>query len=170
MSAVLIAVDDDVDEEAGEVWSLAAFVRARLEASSEPNPRVIARQMVDDVPDEHLRSALEACLPMYVAHAAGNLRRRSPAAHDNAPNVPGGRAAAVTVYTGILAWRERVVEGWKMLGDCTKADLLFAADLRIENAKANTKEAAKFRHLAKKMNERQKVADLPLGVVEEVLR
>lgn len=151
-------------------FNLRDLIREHLATSPDPNPHNIADEVARAVPSRYLREALADALQQTVVIMASMSRNQALTKQATGFSA-GGRAAAVKTYKGLLSERMSVGAGvWKLLGDCTKDDLEYVAEVRQAHAEQNAMWADRYRHLAKRMNATQKVADLPRHVVEDALQ
>ena len=147
-------------------FSIAALVTEHLASSSQEDPHRVADEVLDAIPDEHLRDALSQILGHYVVAQARRVRRPAPA---GPRRVGAGRAAAVACYSGLLARRYKIGRDWRFLGDCGPDDLTVAAQVRLDLSEAISHEAVRLLELAGRLLPGQTVADLPIDVVKEIL-
>lgn len=141
-------------------FDVLARLTVELERSDIADPKIVARQVADGIPDERLREAVTAALVALAGSV--EARRRSTARTATGkpadplssylPTVikegagPSGRRAvtqvgeshwhrtAVDYRTRLLAQRIAVGGEWKLLRDCTRDDLLYAAEKRHDQA------------------------------------
>lgn len=152
-------------------FDLRQLVADELATSAVADPAVVADHVLKQVPDEHLRDALATCLPGWVSRVAHRPLNRSASASKL------GRSRKCddqAWYRGILRRRLEVGQDgreWKFLGDCTRDDVLRAAQVRRDQAAANLAVAAQLEKLAEKMRvfRASTVADLDAGLLAEVL-
>lgn len=150
-------------------FDLRLLVREELATSPVADPHVVAEHVAKQVPDEHLRDALRACLPEFVriiGHGSVTTPRASGAPRS-------AKCDDQAWYRGVLRRRVEVGQDgreWKFLGECTLDDVLRAAEVRREMAAANAAAADQFDRLAGKMRtfRAATVADLDAGLLGEV--
>lgn len=117
-------------------FNLRDLVRSIVDAT-EPieQPAAIAARVLDAIPGAHLRDALAATLPGYVAAVVGDMRRhplRQPTPQNQSPRVVRAiqsnwdRIRASIIHVGENAY--------KRFGECTFDDLMYAAAERREQA------------------------------------
>jgi hypothetical protein len=150
-------------------FDLRAAVIVVLDTTPLTEPADIATKVAKNVPAKQLRAALTAALVSYVATV--NQQRRM----DN-PLLGGSQSGRSSKVAGIADWwtaamrdRVHVDGGQKMLGDCTFADLMFAAAERRQQARWNEAKADQYEALAKKLREHdvECVSGLPRSAVDE---
>lgn len=160
---------------------LRALVRDTLATSRAADPYAVADEVLAAVPAGGLREALAQCLPGLVRD---EIRRSRTAAMPTVPGpVPrlaalpaarGGRSVKVAaIRAASPRWlEERLNTGpaprdWKRLGDCTAADLLFAAGQRRRQAARTAAAADRLEALAQLLQEHAapRVRDLPVQIL-----
>lgn len=115
-------------------FDLRALVRQQVATTDEPDPAILWQRIVDAVPDEHLREAL---LQVGAGLVTAEVRQlRNDAITEQAAGRPNRWKQYGSVYRGLLASRVSTGEGWKFLADCTRDDLLYAAQSRRDHAAA----------------------------------
>lgn len=164
-------------------FNLRQHVRAVLASSTMADPRDLAAEAFARIPAEDYGAALRQCLADVVREEirlSRNQRHDTVMAERPGPrgNVtrtrPPVRSAKVA---GIRAmWqarlRERIHTGpastdWRLLGDCTFAELMFAAEERRTIALRNEAKAAEYEELAEAVRAAgvERVRDLPADVL-----
>lgn len=140
---------------------------ARRLAPNFDSPATLADAVLAELADdsERVLAAIQEILPGYVA----DLIRRSRNATIT------GRSSKVA---GIRDWHKRFLaellhteSGWRQIGACTAADLLFAAEERRTHAAKELHRAAQYEALAEQLAAAgvDTVADLPESVVRGAL-
>lgn len=161
-------------------FNLRALIREVCDSSTIADPATLAKEVGKRIGRNQQREALEQALPTLVQHVISRSR-------SGATDTPGGQAT-VDIHGSSAAggqsrkvasiretWRRMlrdrvaVADGgaWKFLGDCTSADLAYAATIREEHARSNAAAAERFRCLAERLDEHgvETVADLPVPVL-----
>lgn len=169
-------------------FNLRQLVRDVLTASTMADPRDLASEVFRRIDPDDYAAALTQCLPDIVREQIRASRNRVDEVTlelEHAPatevpvmaEMPGpvGRTKQRPVKSakvaGIRDWwqtklRERVHIGsseWRLLGDCTFADLMFAAQERRSIAAANSVKASEYAGLAEALQAHgvERVRDLP---------
>lgn len=156
-------------------------------------PHDLAEVVFAEIKDDPalLRDAVRAILPGYCADVLREERRQFPPRPigDPAPppDVPlptpirGRRPTSKKmdrISVAENAWWNRMMShmyntetGWTAFGDCTQADLAYAAKERRSNAAANLVEAERLERLAAALVEysRCRVSELPHDVVSDIM-
>lgn len=150
---------------------LRGIVRLLCDSTDMTDPRDLASAAVARLADDEVRAELEAAAVYTVREVLHTMRNGviqptdSPAglSTPDAPQVGAGRAPSPTRHgrTAMMrSWaaerlRSRIHVGgeWKMLRDCTLADLAYAAHERRENAARNAAEAERYDRLGKAVAE-----------------
>lgn len=127
----------------------------------------VARLLADRLSAEELREAFVIVATNYV--------RATREAPPRAPTLSARRPPAKDVgaaYMRVLGSHIRVRHGWKPLADCTRGDLLFAVQLRVDEARRVARVGQRLERLAIEMGSRgaATVSDLPEPLVMELLR
>jgi len=154
-----------------EAYDLRSELAAFIDDTSMANPHDIAAKFAEKVPQKHLRSALQQALGQYTRVMVDNRR-----ASNSNPPPPAQRSSRVAAIRE-AAW-ERALRasyhvgdgGWKFLGDCEQADVVFAATERREMAKRSNARAEQLEDLAREMTAHQAahVRDLPENVLARI--
>jgi len=161
-------------------FNLGQVVTDALESTDLASPDEIAEYVAANVGSRQLRAALAQALPQYVATVI--QRRRSsnmildPSMApkvDEAPEVKPGkqpfRSLRVTAirdaWAKALADRVHVDGSYKLFGECTYDDLVFAAEERQEHARRNAAKAEQYRAVADRLKRLglETVSELPQG-------
>lgn len=162
----------------GEPFDLRALIRDVSATCTSPDPAVVAKEVERRIDPADAMTALSQALPVVVYHS-GSAARSVPdqACRETHGRIVGGGATPTarpsSKVAGIRdAWsrrlRERVSVGpeqWKFLGDCTAADLDYAAELRDQLARANAARASEYRDLAARLRSTQD----PTATVRDLL-
>jgi hypothetical protein len=128
--------------------------------SDEADPRAIAARVERAITDEMLRDALRAMLPSYVRYKMSLERRASPitAVKDVGPTTSPQQARswkvdAIRAQAQAERHKRYAVptadgrEQWKLLHDCTPADLAIIVQMRRDHAAATLCAAEKLDRL-----------------------
>lgn len=147
--------------------TVAAYVRAVLDESDATDPETIAALVLARIPKRDLSVVLHPLMVSFVGSIVS--RGRTGAVPPARPSVKVG--AVRDAYESWL--RERISVGpseWRMLGDCTVADLRYAAEVRRDLAVKNAATAEQFAQLADALESSgaSTVRDLPSDVVAAV--
>lgn len=150
-------------------FDLGHVVKLVCEESTEADPNRLAELVLGSIPPSHYYDALAEALPQVVRHHVVSSRP--------AIVVPPSKASGVG-KSWRRQWRRqldaRIAMGdrlngrdWKLLRDCTAADLRGAAMLRREQAKRMTENADALEELAALLDEYdvETVGELPEDVV-----
>lgn len=132
-----------------------------IEASEVAGPTAIAKQVADQIPNEHLRVAVEQALPRFVMGIVSNHRVRPSLTESTAESTAeSSRADGTSRYVSRLAstWqkmlREQVAVApgeWKFMRDCGISDLEYAAAVREELGRQNFASAAWHRDMIEQL-------------------
>jgi hypothetical protein len=173
-------------------FSVLGRLRDALTRSEVADPKVVARQVAQEVPDEHLRDALATALaalaPAVEARRRSSIRQQSERSTESdssylpafvkEPPVGSSERRTVTqprrsrwketslnyrdYRTKLLASRVATKTGSKLLRDCTTEDVLYAAQIRYDQADKLSLQADWYLHLADimKRHNAEIVADL----------
>ncbi len=151
--------------------NLRALVREVLDGTDLTQPREVAAETLARLKPEDVRSALEQILSEFVRYEMHRLRNRGEAQAATA-----GRSRKVQAIRE--AWQQKLRDrvhvgelGWKMLADCTRDDLLFAARERRVMAERNQVKAYEYERLAKLLGDMRVpcVGDLPPDALRDEL-
>lgn len=146
------------------------------------DPGILADKVFDLITSDQYAEAVRTMLRSYVRRVMTEGRGAflaSPASV-TVPSRPGPQGAPRSRYVEAIragAWRARLGErthganGWLLLRDCTRADLLAAAEERRNLAVANVQAAETYDKLAELLTAHGKatVSDLPDTVLETAL-
>ena len=123
--------------------NLRALVREVSASSLIPDPSQLADEVYRRLPESDRDAALQQSLRQFVRQVMSEERMQT---HIGSPAGPGTSAKVQGIrdhWQKALRNSLNVGEGvWKFLGDCTAADLMFAADQRREQASRNRAKAA----------------------------
>jgi hypothetical protein len=152
-------------------FSLHDLIRLELDASTSPDPGVIAHAVVGQIPDEHLREALTQTLRATVREVIRSTRIENPPPQMRPPNRSAKVAAIREMWRHHLRERYSVAGSWTFLGDMTYDDLMTAAEERMDLAKKNEAQADRLRHYASLIVQHQVSAfgQLPPAVLQAAL-
>jgi hypothetical protein len=152
--------------------TLREIVRAHLATSTEPDPHAIAAVIAAALPEAQVREALREGVLCIVTEIIRGQRSRAPHKPDaGAPTSAkwDNVREAVADNPDIFQRRYKTADGWKFLGDFTKADALWNRDEHAKLAAAVTQRATAFELLAKRLRPRGLVRDqLKAEQVEEI--
>lgn len=146
--------------------------RAALAASHVADPIVVAKAVVDGVPDAEVRDALADALVALAPVMISTERSAIRAARQNSP-APASRrwrSAAEGYNAAILRMRLATPHGHIFLGDATVADLDHQERTRRAHAAATLAQADWFAQIAQAMRTHGAavVRDLPADVLVEL--
>jgi hypothetical protein len=158
-------------------FSLSQAVADALESTDLASPDEIAEYVAANVGSRQVRAALAQALPPFVATMI--QRRRStnmildpsqaPKVEDEPVAKQPFRSLRVSAirdaWAKALADRVHVDGGYKMFGECTYDDLVFAAEERQEHARRNAAKATQYRAVADRLKRLglETVSELPQG-------
>lgn len=156
-------------------FSLRKLVRDVLSASTMADPRGLAAEVFGRISPEDYGAALGECLPDVVReeirYSRNHVAPAAPMAEQAGSGAPpSGRSSKVASIRAMWQQklRERIHTGpsateWRLLGDCTFEDLMFAAGERREIAARNEVKAEEYAQLAEAVRAAgvQRVRDLP---------
>jgi hypothetical protein len=122
-------------------FNLTDAIRSVIDETDLTEPRDIASRVACDTPKARMREAYIEALTSLVRIELGKARMHSAHASDVKPSKPARRPQQQSAKVAALreyaeAWRRRlrdrlfVIDGWKLLADCTAADFRFAAEQR----------------------------------------
>lgn len=158
-------------------FNLRAVVRDALTGTNEPDPGVIAAQVLSRIDPGDRDAALSQAMRLFVRQVISETRvghRPANVASLNARR-SGHSAKVAAIREG---WqrrlRDRVHTGdseWKLLGDCNYDDLMAAAGERQQLADRNSAWAREYRAMAHevKVAEVARFADLPVETQARML-
>lgn len=163
--------------------NLRHLVREVIATSMLSSPRDIADEVMRRLERDQFAGALQQALPSFVRQVNSEQRMPVRLAHvaaqydaDGNPLpvqqvfIPSAKQAAIRDDWRIRARMFKVpgVDGWKSLLECTRDDLLHAADSREEQGHRNLAKAKQYRALAATLRDHgaPTVGELP----EDVLR
>lgn len=155
--------------------SVRQLIRERLAVSSEPDPHVLAADLVVDLPEDCLREVLLAGLAAMVREEIRLTRTsvreeirlaRTPAAAPR--SVRWENAAEVHLRTDVLQRRYPTADGWKLLADFTREDAKWNRDKYDERVKRNARERDRFDEFAGLFTRDCLGRDLPRAEVERI--
>lgn len=148
-------------------FNLREAVESVLESGELASPEAVAAQVVSNLGARQVRAALEQALPGFVRTQMQNRRASNTilAGSANAPARSSKVAGIRDAWANALRDRVHVDGGWKLLGECSYADLMFAAQERRSHAARNLAKADQFESLAARLESAgaATVADLPRG-------
>ncbi|MDQ3317519.1 MAG: hypothetical protein M3522_09355 [Actinomycetota bacterium] len=135
---------------------LHALIREALAASHDPDPRLVAADVLGRIPAREVRGALALTLPRFVADVARTSPRVGPeSSHPTSDPQPRLAASGPSRWDAVrllLPHRVSVADGkWKFLADCTRDDILHAANVRRNHANAELVVADRLDALASRM-------------------
>lgn len=153
-------------------------LREAIENSADPNPQKAAHELAMGLPDDCLRPALVDALCALAPTLAGTNRRKvfAAAAQSAKPSQPSKPSKwhnkGAEQYQRLIAQTLKTANGWKELRDCTRDDLLFAAQYRRDHAAATIAQAETFEAIADAMAQHQvrTAGDLPPDVIREAIQ
>lgn len=155
------------------MYSLPDAVREVLDTTSLADPDDVAAKVAENVPSNKLRTVVRVLLPAYVREHMRAQRASNPVISDAHRT----RSARSSKVAAIRAEHERCLRdrvftdaGWKLLGECTYENLVYAANARREDAERNMARAAQYDALAAALQEHgvATVGELPATVVHSV--
>lgn len=165
MNAVLAPVIEAME------FSLRSRVREALE-SDEPDPRVIADNLLRELTSNEAAAALAATLPLYVRQVSKDLRRSASRSHSSTVSTRWDNVAQLQEEGTLSLLRARVFTSgiWKFLGDCTRDDVTDIAEQRAQEAGDLQAAAERFRNLRVTMGRKHAtiVSDLAPDVLTEI--
>lgn len=148
-------------------YNLRAAVDQVIDESGLIDPREIARKVAENVPARHRVDVLAEALADFVRVRQGQRRAANPAI-----GPASGRSAKVAAIRD--GWRRYLQDSVHVgdavhlpLGQCTYADLTYAAGERQTLAARNLAAARRYESLAEllKRHDAERVADLPAEVL-----
>lgn len=147
--------------------SLQQMIRDKLAASDEPDPRALAREIADELPEDYVRDVILRGVEELVRQQIRNSRKR----YQNDTRYSPDTNRAVTELWDVYSQRFPVGGGeWKLLGDFTRDDALWNRDDYQRRADENAGRAAQFEALAKKLTRGRTVREaLSPDAVEKIL-
>ena len=156
---------------AGE-FDLRYLAREVARTSDSADPATVAEEVLAAIPEEHTAEALRVAIGALVRQVITNMRpaaSRSWYEYKKAPNRRAAWHRQMLRSRVALSTDER---NWKFLGDCERADVLRAAEIRRSQAEANLRRAEQLEAVAEKLriNRATTVSDLDLGTLEECFR
>lgn len=136
--------------------------------SEHSDPTLLAKELMEAIPDENTYEAMEQMARHYMQYAIGVERYRI---HKKMPSIGNSKASAVRErWNEILTIREYLPgsDEWIQLGNATQPQLLAMAELRHQKAAANIARAEAYEMLASALLEHDvtTVADLPTDALE----
>ena len=151
--------------------NLRGLTRDVLRTSTLADPSDIADEVYRRIGEDQLRAALRDALRVFVRQVISEERSHTTIRPESAS--PSAKVAAIRDYWQ-RSLRDRVhasASEWKLLGDCSAADLDFAAAERQEQAERNAAKARQYRMLARLVEEHgaARVRDLPADVLMHTL-
>lgn len=142
-------------------FNLRALVREVAAASKAADPGDLAEEVFPKIPRKEMASAVREMLRTYVRIVLGESRSVGHLAQEGvgSPGDDVSRTAGRSLKVAAIreAWRARLTDrihtgpastAWKLLGDCTADDLLFAADERRHVAERTLSRAVFYERLA----------------------
>lgn len=149
-------------------FNLRAVVVDVLHGTDLVDPSEITTEVLNRIPDDAHGEALSQSLRQYVRLVMGS-GRTVPEKPVIPPGATSKKVARIRAkFAAELAQRVFVGDGWKMLRDCTKRDLLFLANDRRRVAKENEAVAEKYERLATVVG-RGTVGDLDSAILADTL-
>lgn len=163
--------------------NLRALVRDVIDCSMLSSPADIADEVLRRIPAKDSEAALAQTMRAFVRQVVSEQRMpvrlsHVEAQHDADGNprpiqsvlIPSAKQAAIrdAWKRDARLYKVQGVDGWKSLLECTRDDLLHAADARQEQGERNLAKAKQFRELEKTLRDHgvTTVGELP----EDVLR
>lgn len=147
------------------------LILAQLE-TNETDPGVIAEKVLTQIPQDEYEAALRSLLRRVVTDVIRCERNKPAAAPSETPPANSRWPGAAGLYCDLLMKRIEIGGAeYKMLGDCTRDDLLYAVESRKEQAKALYVAAKRYKAIVAMFDEHpdaRNVADLPLDQVTAV--
>lgn len=165
-----------------EAFSLRDTIREVVAEQSTTNPGEMARMVMARIPREHVVAALASCLTRTITDMLGDQHRRAMDELESARRSPVRPQVGSSKVAGYQAlgekWRTALdtllptADGRKRLADCTRDDLMFAAEQRRELAAANMAAAARYESYAALLATHSvlRMGDLPETVLAEELQ
>jgi hypothetical protein len=176
-------------------FDLGRLIDDELDGNQEANPHRLVDFVEKQIPDEHLREALRECLHHEITRrlALRSLRRAVPArvtplgtstdqtsTASHASDVSGRTKAPPPTsrrWSDAAAWHQAVLKEricvepgvWKYFGDCTKAEVLRAAQMRRDHAGRVLARADQLERVASAMNDNDAVSKLPADLLRELM-
>lgn len=129
-------------------FNLRLTIRAVLAETDEPDPGVISGLVFAAISRKDQAVALEQSLRHFVRQVITEQRAHTPAPPTPAKARSWKVQAIRANWERMLAQRVYSAGGWKLLRDCTRDDLLFAAAERRENAARSIAVAERYDALA----------------------
>lgn len=157
-------------------FNLKQAVSDALDSSSLASPDEIAHKVAEGIGPREVRSALLQALPNYVSRVIQQRRsvnvildpsqateERETARKQSARSFKVG--AIRSAWQRALMDRVHVHDGYKLFGECTYEDLVFAAEERRDHARRNAAKAEQYSAVAAKLQAFgvATVAELPEG-------
>ena len=154
-------------------FSLRALTREVWQEMNGADYHVLAKELARRITGPEREAALNEALVEYARHFMVGLRpsaRRRPGA-GQANSARSAKVAGIRQSWPQLRAHIFTRDGQKALGDCTKADLIFHADLLDRQARQNQAKASWERDLAAALGAHkvERVRDLPGEVLAEFL-
>lgn len=155
----------------GATFDLRRIIRGVLATSAANNPRDLAVRVLADIPVEWYSDALTQALPALVREAISADRRGFTPPPSSPPQSNKVKAIRENWRRHLdTRWHVGGAE-WKTLAECTRQDLLFAAQERRAQAEENLVVAAKLHALSDLMDQQnvETVAQLSDNILSTVL-
>jgi hypothetical protein len=157
-------------------FSLRALVRSVLDTTRTPDLGEISATVMDQIAPEDYGKALAQTMRQFVRQIVSEQRMSLQISTPSLPTAPRSRRESPHVAE-IRAWRSQlrqivhVGSGSKFLGDCTRDDLIFAAEERRELAARNNAKARQLEIFVALLNEHgaKTVGELPDTVLRGAL-
>lgn len=149
-------------------FNLRALIRETGRSSLVADPGLIADDVFRRIPARNRDTALRQALRQFVRQVLTEDRMRTHISSTPGVGVSSKVQGIREHWQRALRDRLNVDDGvWKFLGECTRADLMFAADQRREQASRNRAKAAQYDALRALMEKHgvDRVADLPADVL-----
>lgn len=151
--------------------TLRHLVHSVLEQTDLASPEEVAAAVARGVPAKRVRAVLVEALTAYVRTTMQQRRAHNPILADEqrTQSARSSKVAAIRdSWASALRDRVHVSDGWKLLGECTFEDLMFAAAERREHAARNLAKADQFEALASRLESAgvETVADLPESALD----
>lgn len=138
-------------------FDLDALIHRVMDDTDLVNPGEITAKVLDQLPDEHVREALRMTLRQYVTRVMTRDRIAHAIKPALRPEVHNRSTKVLAIREYGRRWlrdREHVGSGtWKLLGECTYADLFRLAEAREQAAAQYRAKAEKYRRLARELQE-----------------
>jgi hypothetical protein len=138
--------------------NLRAMIREVLDETDLVDPTDVAEETFHRLTRGQYAPALRQTLRQF-ARLVMTSQGAAPTG-DSAPANRSWKRDAIRAELGGFREYYHTADGWKHLRDCTRDDLLFAANERREQADRNIAEAERLEKLASRLDDGQTVGDL----------